>query len=121
MTTDFANIRERVERLLADFPATRDNDKLLTLAYLCVHHGLKEAMGEYAYLRFKEIFLSPSVPTVETIRRRRQEIQEAGLYRGDEYQERQQKAKGETIAQPVRSEATQAFLPLWQRTDYQSA
>ena len=92
------NVRSRVEHLLKNYIALRDNDMQLWLAYLTMFHGLKERINESnnAYEDFCDILLDKEVPTMESIRRSRQIFQENGLYVGSKRQERLLAAKKAT-------------------------
>ena len=82
MIEDLITNKEKVEDLLSKYPATRDSDKLLWLAYLVVYRDLRFKIGPEAYLKFKNILLSPETSSMESIRRVRQKLQEDGLYIG---------------------------------------
>lgn len=82
MTKNISSVREKVERLLSAYPITRDNDKLLFVAYLVEFHNLKAMLGEKSYLIFKSILMSPEVPSIESMRRMRQDIQSKGQFVG---------------------------------------
>ena len=65
------SVRENVRAVLGVFPATRNDDRVLHAVYLKEFHGVT-TLDEYAY--------DKDLPALETIRRRRQEIQEAGEF-----------------------------------------
>lgn len=67
------SVATRVKEILKKFPETGENDKLLFLAYLVIHHNLRKNLGEDAYLKLKEGLLE--APSFETLRRVRQKIQ----------------------------------------------
>ena len=68
--TVFDSVEPKVKRLLARFPETRSNDKLLTLLYLREYCGVQVSDEGLRKI------LKPNVPTFETIRRVRQRVQE---------------------------------------------
>jgi len=75
--------KHRVEKILSDYPETRDSDKLLWLAYLVIYHDLKNVIGEYAYRDFRTLLMEKETVTMESIRRMRQKFQESGKYIGN--------------------------------------
>ena len=82
-------IKDRVELLLKNFPETRDNDKLLWLAYAVIHKDLRSVFkNDGAYRVFKSWLLSSDVPMFESVRRVRQKFQEGGKYVGNARRER---------------------------------
>ena len=89
------NVKNRVEHLLKNYSALRDNDTQLWLAYLTMFHGLKDKINEAvnAYEEFCNILLDDAVPAIETVRRTRQGIQEQGLYEGVKRKQRLREAK----------------------------
>jgi pyruvate-formate lyase len=66
--------KDKVERILRDYPATRNSDRELRKQYGKVYYGLTDEQVS-VFDTFKEDF--------ETIRRNRQKIQEEGLYKAD--------------------------------------
>lgn len=68
--------KDRVEMILSKYPETRDSDKLLWLAYMCIFHELKCHIGTNAYNKLKRLITDPSTPSFESVRRVRQKIQE---------------------------------------------
>lgn len=74
--------KEKVGQILEQYPKTRDSDKWLWIAYLVIHHDLKNLLGEKAYESFKGLILNDKTPTMETVRRIRQKYQEEGKFVG---------------------------------------
>lgn len=89
------NVKSRVEHLLKNYKALRDNDMQLWLSYLVMYHGLKERIKEAQnpYEEFCDIILDSDVASMESIRRTRQGFQENGLYVGIKRKERLLAAK----------------------------
>lgn len=89
------NVKSRVEHLLKNYSALRDNDMQLWLSYLVMYHGLKERIKEAQnpYEEFCDIILDSDVTTMESVRRTRQSFQESGLYVGTKRKERLLAAK----------------------------
>jgi hypothetical protein len=88
------DIRGNVEGLLKSHKPLRDDDKKLWLAYLITHHNLKEKMNTSSdpYETLCDILID-DIPGMDTIRRTRQQIQEAGLYVGEKRKQRLVAAK----------------------------
>ena len=63
-------MQDKVEYLLAQYPATRDDDRKLIGAVYTVFYGVD------VNAPFKDILLNDKLPNFETIRRCRQKIQE---------------------------------------------
>lgn len=84
--------KHKVEELLEKYPPLRDSDKLLWLAYLVRYHNLKAHLGDEAYSHLKEIIMDTNTPTMESIRRVRQKLQEQGKYVGEKRKERLEEA-----------------------------
>lgn len=83
ISNELNTTKDRVELLLKKFPATRDNDKLLWLAYAVHYKDLRSVFNNAgAYRVFKSWLLSSGVPTFESVRRVRQKFQESGKYVG---------------------------------------
>lgn len=82
MITDLENNKDQVEHILKTYPDTRDNDKLLWLAYLCVFQNLQDVLGTNHYLALKDLVLKEDTATMESITRLRRKFQEAGQYQG---------------------------------------
>jgi len=76
MLDDIIKVEDKVRAILEHYPATRDSDKLLWLAFAVMHCGLKDAIGEEAYIQLKQWMLRKSTPALESIRRSRQRIQQ---------------------------------------------
>jgi len=70
--TEPKKIQPRVERILKNYPETRGSDKLLQIKYL----------NQYQNTNFsqEQIQALLKAPSLESIRRSRQKIQEAGKY-----------------------------------------
>lgn len=88
MRNHLETCKSKVEDLLMQYPLLRDSDKLLWLAFMNRHHGLRRAIGALAYDKLKSILLLKDTPTFESIRRVRQKIQEEGRYQGKKRAER---------------------------------
>ncbi len=89
-TEDLKNKKDRVEYLLKKYPETRDSDKKLWLAYMCIFMDLKSNIATGSYEIFKKCFMSKETPSFETLRRNRQKFQEMNEdLRGDNYHDRQ--------------------------------
>lgn len=76
--------------ILANDPATRDNDWLLILAYLCTKHGLIAAIGgKVVYGALRQFLMAKGIASAETITRVRRLLQaENEELRGANYKER---------------------------------
>lgn len=83
MSEGILTCKDKVSTILEQYPVTRDSDKLLFLAYLCEHHGLKRKIGFQAYDELKKVIMDDKTPTMESIRRVRQKLQEGGQYVGN--------------------------------------
>ena len=88
MLGDLIKIKDKVRYVLENYPKTRDCDKHLWLAYMCIFHNLKQKMGDVPYKIFRDMFLSSDVPVTESVRRVRQKFQEEGLYTGTKRKEK---------------------------------
>ena len=93
MLESLETAKEKVEFILSNYPTLRDSDKKLWLGYLNLYHGLRKKIGEESYSILKEIILSDSTPTMESIRRIRQKLQENGLYQGEKRIQRLKEAE----------------------------
>lgn len=82
MFKDLVLVKDKVEFILERYPETRDCDKKLWLAYLCIFCDLKDTIGYGNYLKVKEIILSPKTCSMESVRRVRQKFQENKQYVG---------------------------------------
>jgi len=71
LKASLAVIRNNVWRILEEFPETRNNDRLLEARYMHEFHGVTSL---YVYAAMKEL------PSLDTILRRRREIQEEGHF-----------------------------------------
>lgn len=86
MLADLIKVSDRVEFLLKNYPQTRDCDKILWLSYMNLFLKMREKMNidkSNPYECFKEIFLHEDTPSMESIRRTRQKIQESGKFLGE--------------------------------------
>ena len=83
MVKDLVRVKDRVEVILDEFPATRDCDKLLWLAYMSIYHDLKREIGHVAYIKLKGLIMDKNTATMESVRRVRQKFQEGGKYVGE--------------------------------------
>lgn len=81
-------VKDRVLHILEKYPETRDSDKLLWLAYLCLFHDLQSRIGKESYLKLKDLMMEPTTSPMESVRRMRAKLQSEGFYRGDKYLER---------------------------------
>ena len=90
MEESLRTIKDKVAFILETYPSTRDSDKYLWLSYLTNFHGLKSVLGNNgdAYADFIQLILDKDTPTMESIRRVRQKLQEKGLYVGENRSER---------------------------------
>lgn len=102
MIKDLWKAKDRVEHLLKEYPATRDSDKILWLAYLVIYHDLKSIIGVKAYEDFKALLLHKETVTMESIRRIRQKHQEGGKYVGEK---RKFKLKEEKLVREMMRES----------------
>jgi len=94
MTEAVVTIKSKVEKILNKFPITRDSDKLLWLGYLVQYHNLKTALGEEGYKALKAVIMHEDTPTMESVRRVRQKLQEEGKYQGNKRKDRLEEADG---------------------------
>lgn len=83
----------RVEYILEKCPVTRDDDKLLWLTYLAVHHNLQNIIGTDAFNKFKTILMQKDTCSMESVRRTRQKFQEKGKYVGTKRQVKLEEAE----------------------------
>ena len=93
MSEGLNTCKDKVLSMLSQYEETRDSDKLLWLAYLCKYHGLKETLGLENYLKLKKLIMHEDTPTMETVRRIRQKIQEAGSFIGKNRAQRMEEAE----------------------------
>jgi hypothetical protein len=85
------SVRERVLKVLLDFPETRDNDKLLTIHIWSEESSLSrtDLLG-----KFIDKFIAGELTNTESIRRVRQKLQEEHeMLRGKMYGKRRDKQK----------------------------
>ena len=94
ISNEIKTIKDRVEKLLVKYNETQDSDKLLWLAYLCQYHDLQTRLrySKSPYLVLKDVVMQEA-PSMESIRRVRQKIQENGQHVGTK---RKQKMKEES-------------------------
>lgn len=79
-------VADKVRSLLAKYPETRDNDKLLWLSYCVVYRGLRNFMTDEQYQSFKNWLMLPHTPMFESLSRARRKLQENNPeLRGDGY------------------------------------
>ena len=71
MAKKLSKIEIRVESLLAEYPALRNNDRRLIRRYLSRYHNIKT---------FDEYVKAHTAPALETITRCRRLLQAEGLY-----------------------------------------
>lgn len=102
MINDLKKAKDRVQFLLSKYPATRDCDKTLWLAYLVCYHDLKNQLEKDGYESFKKLLLSGDTCTMESIRRIRQKFQEHGFYVGTKRKFKMKEA--ELVREMMRSE-----------------
>lgn len=92
MSESIKTIKDKVLTLLQNYSNVRDSDKLLWLAYLVEFHNLKEVLGEDGLKKFRTLLMNEDTPSMESVRRCRQKIQEnnpalAGKNRKERMQE----------------------------------
>ncbi len=88
MKRDLTKVKDKVLESLEEYPAARDDDKLLFLHIMYRHYGLRTALGSDGYRRFKDWFMNSDIPSPESIRRCRQKWQEEGYYIGTKRKKR---------------------------------
>lgn len=84
IASELIPIKDKVGSILNEYPAARDDDKLLWLLYLKMFCGLTEEGWEILW----PILAEENTPAMESIRRIRQKFQENGLYLGEKRQKR---------------------------------
>lgn len=67
---DLTSVKLQVEHILKNVPSSRGNDKLLQVLVLKKFYGVHEI----------DDILRPDIPSLESIRRCRQKLQECGAY-----------------------------------------
>lgn len=82
MINDLNTVKDKVENILAKFPETQDDDKLLWIAIMVVFYDLKNVLGSDKYDKFKYWLIKNNIPAFESVRRVRQKYQEEGKYVG---------------------------------------
>jgi len=75
------NLKQRVAYILTMYPETRDNDNLLVLHYWLTFDRLHSLLDQETLARLTDWIADATNP--ETIRRRRQEIQQLDTQAGD--------------------------------------
>lgn len=80
MLRDLESVKDNVAQILDKYPETRNDDKLLWIAYMVFFCKLQDVLGQEGYQKFKALMLSKNTPMPESIRRVRQKYQEDGLY-----------------------------------------
>lgn len=68
---------QKVEQILKISPEARENDTVLYLQFLVLHHGLQKELGSKLDTLTKIMVAAPSP---ETVRRSRQKLQEQGKF-----------------------------------------
>lgn len=91
MISDLGKVKTKVEYLLDKYPATRDSDKMLWLAYIVIFEGVKSLFNKKQYEEFKKKILN--APTPESLTRVRRKFQEQGLYVSENREERMREAQ----------------------------
>jgi hypothetical protein len=99
MIKHLQNNKEKVDYILRKYPETRDSDKKLWLAYMCIFKELKSKIGNEAYESLKGVVMADDTPAFESLRRVRQKLQESGqeLQASDEVKE-QRKVAAEDVS-----------------------
>jgi len=72
------HVGNRIEHLLKNYPALRENDTQLWISYLVMFHDLKDRLNKSAnpYDEFCDIVMDKEVPAISTMRRSRQRVRE---------------------------------------------
>lgn len=109
MLQHMKKVYTHVEHILAVYPETRDDDRLLILKFIELNTSLKSILGESKWEVLKTVFLW--VPSFETIRRARQKIQASGKYIGHKQSERQ--ALGEEMRLSERRDIQKKASPIY--------
>ena len=60
-------LKHLISSILTAYPETRSNNRLLWLAVLCRRWGLRDTLGDDAYLRLKAIILQEKMPTIDEV------------------------------------------------------
>lgn len=100
MSEGILTCKGKVTSILSEHEETRDSDKLLWLAYLCKHHDLKNKIGWISYAQLKAVIMDDNTPTMESVRRVRQKLQEDGKFVGKNRRTRLKES--EVIAEMMR-------------------
>jgi len=71
------HVKSRIEHLLKNYPALKENDTQLWVSYLVMFHDLKDRLNKSAdpYTEFCDIVMDREVPAISTMRRSRQRVQ----------------------------------------------
>lgn len=88
MLEGYLTNKKKVWKVMETHPATHDSDKLLWLAFLCIHHNLQGVIGKATYVKLRALIMDEDTPTMETVRRIRQKFQEEGHFRGKLWEDR---------------------------------
>ena len=86
MLNQMKKLKNHIEHILAIYPETRDDDRLLIMKFFELNTNIKNTVGPAAWAAFETVFLVG--PSFESIRRARQKIQEKGKYIGHRQDER---------------------------------
>ena len=73
---DLLTVEDRVRAILVKFKATRDNDKLLWLAYNYAHNDLKGKIEAGDWNAFRAWIMNRNTPMFESLSRSRRKLQE---------------------------------------------
>ena len=93
MLSDILTVQGRVADIMQLYPHTRDDDKRLWLLVMRKYYGLEQYCVGYG--AFEAWFAQKKIPSMESIRRCRQKIQEKYPHlRGEAYTKRHKEEKG---------------------------
>lgn len=70
---------EKVDEILKISPESRENDTVLWLQFMVLHHGLATKLGS-KFDELVKVLRDPETPSFETVRRVRQKLQETGKH-----------------------------------------
>ena len=96
MIKDLKKVKHQVPYVLERVPEARDDDKVLWLAVMVQFYGLRKDINNFLhepYLAFKGWFLGKKIPSMESVRRVRQKVQEKGQFRGTKWRKRHAEEK----------------------------
>lgn len=82
MLKSILSVKEKVRKVLEQYPETQDDDKLLWLGVMAIDYNLRAELGEEGYKKFRAWLLKNKIPPFESVRRIRQKFQEGGQFRG---------------------------------------